>query len=155
MLTLLVLVILASALLPWGVDITVVAASVKHVSGPYENGVSGEALTVGQAVYKAADGKFYKAQSDGDATQAGTLGGGIVTSSTSGADQNVRVSKKGAIVSLGVGGLGAVYEVSATAGGLCPTADNTTGKFGTVATLCIVATDKHKVVWAPSGVARA
>jgi outer membrane protein assembly factor BamB len=84
-----------------------------------EHGVSGEAITIGQSVYrKASDGKIYKAK---DATAAEATAKGIATSSAVATGQAVSY-QKAKTLTLGAGAAitaGAIYVVSDTYGGIC------------------------------------
>lgn len=90
-------------------------------------GVAGEAITVGQSVYyDAATGTWKKAQCDGTAAEAGADGYGIALSSAPAANQPIVVALPGSTVTLGAGAApaaGTMYYISATYGGLAPSAD--------------------------------
>lgn len=111
-------------------DITPVAAGV-HV---YSNAVvqvvrGGEAITIGQAVYKkSSDGRYYKAVSSSEAA-ANAKGIAIAPCPVAG-DYFVIVKKGG--VDLGATlVVGETYSVSGTAGGLQPNADIGTTEYVT------------------------
>jgi predicted transcriptional regulator len=85
------------------------------------NGISGETITAGMAVYlKSSDGRYWKSQMDGTAAEAAIAG--IATTGSS-AGQNVVVQIGGTLTIGGTVVAGTVYIVSATAGGICPVAD--------------------------------
>lgn len=95
------------------------------ISGPTEQGTSGEALTRGQAAYQAADNKYYKAKAHlGTAIQATARG--LVLEDV-GVGDPVLIARPGAIVDLGAAALAALtsiaYYLGATAGSLYPVAD--------------------------------
>jgi hypothetical protein len=92
----------------------------------------GEAITIGQVVYKkAADNKLWKAISTTAATAAAV---GIAISSSVAADQDVSY-QKGGTITLGAGAsitAGAVYVVTDTAGGISLEVDRGTGDYMTI-----------------------
>lgn len=99
-------------------DVSVTAASVTLVNGPFADGLSGEAITAGMAVYLSAAGTWLKAQRDGTQVEAGQYGLGVALNSAPGTGQPIRVALPGAlIVAGGTVAAGVVYYVSATAGG--------------------------------------
>jgi len=111
-------------------DLTVTASQVLYVSGPMEYVTSGEAVTIGQICYKAADNTWLKAQTDGTATEAGANGVGLALGTASAAGQKIGMARPGAIVTLGAGAgptAGVVYYISNTAGGFAPIGDIGTG----------------------------
>lgn len=107
-------------------DLSITASQVLYVSGPMEYVTTGEAVTVGQICYKAADNTWLKAQTDGTAVEAGANGVGLALGTTSAAGQKIGMARPGAIVTLGAGAAptaGIVYYISNTAGGFAPIAD--------------------------------
>lgn len=97
-----------------------------------EHGVAGEAITAGQTVYKkASDGKMYKA--DANASSATAECKGIATCDANAAGVAVSWQKSGTLTIGAAASItaGATYFVSATAGGICPEADLTTGHYVT------------------------
>lgn len=122
-------------------NLSITAAQVLYVSGPVENGTAGEALTPGQAVYKStSDGKWYMAQADGTALQAGSgTDLGLALNDADAANFPVRVALKGCRVTLGAGAApaaSAIYVLSATFGSIADAADIVTaGHFRTVIAL--------------------
>lgn len=95
-------------------------------NSPTAQGIAGEAVTQGQAVYLSAGGKWLKAQCDGTAVEAGSEGYGIALNAAGADGQPLTVSLPGATVTLGAGAApsaGVVYYVGATAGALNPVAD--------------------------------
>lgn len=120
--------------------LSITASNVKLISGPKVDGaVAGEAMTAGMVVYqKASDGKWYKAQCDGTAEEAGSLRGvGIVLSTADGAGATVSVAMRDAVVQLGAGTAGTVYFVGGTAGALNPSSDLSTTNYSTPAAIGI------------------
>ncbi len=120
--------------------LSITTSQVNYLSGPTELVLSGEAITVGMAVYRASDGLWYKAQCDGTAVEAGSLGKGIALASALAANQKIGVAKPGAKITLGAGAApttGVVYYIGATAGALNPVGDlSSTNKVSPIA-LCI------------------
>lgn len=106
------------------VDIVITATSTVRVSGNVAAFSLGETVTAGQPLYvSTSDGLAYKS----DANAAGkkecvgiALNGGAI-------NQPVRVQSTGTITIGGTTVVGTIYCVSATAGGICPWADLTTG----------------------------
>jgi len=110
--------------------LTITAANVLWQSGPKATDqVAGEALVAGACVYRAANGKWLKAQPDGTAIEAGSdmLGMALATADADGA--RISVALPGAIVAVGTGTAGVAYVPGDTAGSLMPIADaNSTDK---------------------------
>lgn len=101
-------------------------------SSDIEFGVAGEAITAGQPVYKkASDGKMYKADANASADTAAAKG--IATCDANAAGVAIAWQKSGTITIGAAASItaGATYWVSATAGGICPEADLTTGHYAT------------------------
>ena len=98
-------------------DISVTAANVAPVSGPYADGVAAVAITAGQAVYQLAAGTWGLAQRDGTQIEAGLYGLGIALN-TAGIGQPLKIGLAGSDVTCGgTVAVGTVYTLSATAGG--------------------------------------
>lgn len=108
-------------------DITVTPASVlKGTNATTETGIAGEAIDAGEVVYKkAADGKFWLSDAN-DATVAVNAAYGIALNSAA-ANQPVVVQTRGSITIGATITAGTIYVLSATAGGIAPAADLTTG----------------------------
>jgi len=114
-------------------DLSITAASVKPSTDAVTRTLTaGEALTAGQLVYRSSsDFKIYKADADHATAANRDVYGVAVTGAASGGlvivcleDPNLTI---GATVSNGT-----VYVLSATAGGIAPLADATTGWYPTV-----------------------
>lgn len=104
--------------------LTITTSSVVPVSGDFDKVIAGEAITPGQSVYlKSSDGKWYKAQCDGTADEAGATDCGIAVGQAAAAGQYFGVARDGAVVTLGTGTAGVGYYIGATAGALNPYAD--------------------------------
>lgn len=109
-------------------DLVITQAQVLLVSGPSENGLGGEAILPGQAVYRrTSDRKWMLAQADGTAEQAGVgTDLGIALNECDADGQPITVARAGARVTLGAGAApaaSAIYVVSATLGGIAAAAD--------------------------------
>lgn len=110
-------------------DISVTAGSVlKYTGATTENGTAGETVTAGQLVYKnsSQSNKFYKAQHDGTSSEA-TLYGIALNGASDG--QPLQVQTAGDVNPGGTVAVGTIYCVSATAGGIAPSADVSTGDY--------------------------
>ncbi len=112
-------------------DLTITASQVLPVSDStvQAQGTAGATITAGQALYLDSSTNTLKlAQADGTAAEAAIVGVALVGASSS---QPV-VYATGGDVTIGAGAApanGTVYVVSATAGGICPTADVTTSGY--------------------------
>lgn len=104
--------------------LSITAANVSLVSGPVDHGqTSGEAFAAGALVSLSAAGTWFKAQGDGTAIEAGSLGIGIALATSDAAGAKISVARPEAIVSLGTGTAGVVYIIGDTAGSIYPVAD--------------------------------
>ena len=107
------------------VALSISAASVAYVSGPKAiDQIAGEAFSAGDMVYLAANGKWLKAQGDGTAIEAGSLGTAMALGTADAANARVTLALPGAIVSVGTGTAGVVYTLAPVTGDLDPVADN-------------------------------
>ena len=104
-------------------DVTITAANVIS-GGTKTNGTAGATITEGQTVYQDATTKKWKL-SDANLTGAKSCGGIALNGASDG--QPLAVHKSGDITIGGTLVAGTVYAVSATAGGIAPLADITTG----------------------------
>lgn len=107
-------------------NLSVTAASVRHVSGEREVKTSGEAISAGMPLYTSAtDGKVYKADNNDTALKAAVTH--IAVSDAAGADQFVVCAKPGSVINLGATlVVGGIYIVSATVGLIAEAADIST-----------------------------
>lgn len=126
-----VFAVLAFVLAPlapaFAVALTITAANVAWVSGPVNDGqVAGEAFIAGALVYLSATGTWLKAQDDGTAVEAGSLGIGVALSTADAANARVSIARPGAIISVGTGTAGTSYGLCDAAGGICPSTDPAT-----------------------------
>ena len=106
--------------------LAVVAAQTLWVSGPKDGDqVAGEAFTAGQMVYLSAAGTWLKAQCDGTAVEAGSLGIGMALFTADVAGARGSIARPGAIVTVAASGLtvGIPYWIGNAAGALDPLAD--------------------------------
>ncbi|WP_425065605.1 hypothetical protein [Reyranella sp.] len=109
--------------------------------------IAGEAFDAGDMVYlKASDSKWYKAQDDGTAEEAGSEGIGMALGTADAANARVSIARPGAIVNLGTGTAGVVYCLGDTPGDLVPNADNGSGDKVTVVGLGI-GSNKVQLAW--------
>lgn len=105
--------------------LSITAANVSLVSGPRDSDqMAGEAFAAGAVVYlKASDAKWYKAQADGTAEEAGSVDLGVSLATADAAGARISIAKSGAVVALGTGTAGTLYAISRTAGSIIPVAD--------------------------------
>lgn len=113
-------------------DLSVTAASVVAGTGANidRTANAGETITAGQAVYKAASGKWMKADNN-SATALARVPTGIALNGAA-LDQPLAVLKSGPITIGATLIAGVAYYLSGTPGGICPVADLTTGMYPTV-----------------------
>lgn len=106
-------------------DVSITAANVARVSGTaIRDYNAGETITAGMVVYlKSTDSKWYKAQCDGTAEEAGgSVRMGIALHGSL-AGQPLAVQVDGTVTIGGTVVTGTPYVVSAAAGGIAPFAD--------------------------------
>jgi hypothetical protein len=108
-------------------DLTVTAASVLWTSGSKISGIAGAAVTAGQAVYLDSTTSTLKlAQADGTAAEAAAVG---IALHAAGTGQPLVYADQGSVINIGATTTKATtYMVSATAGGVAPQADLTSGQ---------------------------
>ncbi len=105
--------------------LTISAAGVLYVSGPTKTDqIAGEAFAAGVMVYLATNGKWLKAQSDGTALEAGSLGIAMALATADAVGSRVTLALAGAIVTVGTGTAGIIYTLAPVAGELDPVSDN-------------------------------
>lgn len=131
-------------------DLTITAANVvPGARARIESYISGEAVAIGQSAYiKASDGRAYKADANASAEAAGSVGRGIAVSTASAAGQQVDLQVSGVLAFGAILTNGEIYVASATAGGIAPEADLTTGWY---VTLLGVATSTSNLELIPGG----
>jgi hypothetical protein len=107
-------------------DITITAANVVPASGAtIPVGTAGETITAGKALYlKASDSRLWLAQCDGTAAEAAVVG---IALSGASAGQPLPYVTAGTMNIGGTTSKADVYCLSATAGGIAPQADLTSG----------------------------
>jgi hypothetical protein len=112
-------------------DLSVTAANVGVTSSAVVELVQvGESVTQGQPGYKKAlDGLYYKADANASSATAAALGVFITAASTNG---YALIVKSGSYLAGATLTVGETYVVSATAGGIAPLADVTTGWYVTI-----------------------
>lgn len=109
-------------------DLSQTAANVNRVSGRTRAGVAGDTITAGMPVYEdLADSNHFK-PADADASEAASKAAGIALGGGSDG-QEIIVQFSGEIDPGATATEGVVYVVSATAGGIAPVADLTTGDY--------------------------
>ena len=104
-------------------DITITSASVKKTATTVvETGVAGQAITAGHPVYrKALDNKLYLC--DADLSDVAAEAVGIALNDTAGVDAPLDYAVDGDLTFNAGLTAGTIYVVSATAGGIAPSAD--------------------------------
>lgn len=118
--------------------LSITAANVSLDSGPSEQAIAGEAFVAGAILYyKDSDGRWYKAQCDGTAAEAGSAGVGMALGTADAAGARIIVARPGAVVSVGTGTAAIVYLPGRTAGSLIPSADLAQTDKATIAALGI------------------
>ena len=124
-------------------NIAIVAANVVAGSNSVsEGGVSGEAITAGQAVYRNEDtGKYMLADSN-STTSAARKARGIALNSVA-ANQPISVHRSGDLVVGAVLTPGTAYYLSDTPGAVCPLADVGAGEY-----VCLLGLAKSTTVLA-------
>jgi hypothetical protein len=112
-------------------DLSVTAANVGVTSSAVVELVQvGESVTQGQPAYKKAlDGLYYKADANASSATAAALGVFVTAASTNG---YALIVKSGSYLAGATLTVGETYVVSATAGGIAPLADVTTGWYVTI-----------------------
>jgi hypothetical protein len=117
-------------------DLSVTAANVVPQAGAsIVYGTAGETIAAGKVVYLASTGLWMLA--DNNAAAALRTPGGIALTSSS-LNQPIVVCDRGPVAFGAIFTAGLAYYLSATAGGICPVADVTTGM--TVSALGIATT---------------
>ena len=118
-----ILFALVVGLIMWaGVDLTITVASVQAALPvtTQQPLVAGETLTQGQSVYlKTSDNKWYKAQCDGTAEEAGSATRFGIAMNAALSGQTCIVQEGGTCTLGATVTVGAMYCISDTAGGIC------------------------------------
>lgn len=106
-------------------DVTVTAANVQKASDTLiDYGILGATVTAGQTVYKDANGVYQLADANASATTAAVTG---IALNGGASGQPVAVAIGGTLNPGFTVTVGAVYVLSATAGGIAPVADLASG----------------------------
>jgi hypothetical protein len=110
-------------------DLSLTAANVvKGSNAVVENGIAGETIAAGKAVYKSSStNKWMLADADGATAEVRTA----IAVALNGASLNqpISVQRSGQITIGGTVTAGIQYYLSNTAGGICPVADIGTGEY--------------------------
>jgi len=114
------------------------------------NGYAGETITAGQAVYKAVDGFWYKADDD-SATALARAATGIALNGAS-QYQPIDVQTSGSLTIGATMTAGLAYYLGATAGAIVPVGDVTTPQYPQVIGIA-TSTTVLKLAFIASGVA--
>lgn len=134
-------------------DLAVTAASVAPGNGAVtKTGVAGEAITAGQAVFKAADGTIQLCEHDQTSVEAAVSG--IAVGEAAAAGQYVTYVITGEVTFNAVLAAGQVYIVGAGAGAIAPEVDAGAGDFVSVVGVGL-STTSMKLGLLHSGVAHA
>lgn len=123
-------------------DLSITAANVIPSSGAvFQTATAGQTIVAGQLVYKlAADRKVYLADCDSATAAVRDCVGIAATSSAAGAPCTYIVEDPALAVAASGLTNGTIYVLSATAGGLAPSADLTTGWYPTIVAIAKSAT---------------
>jgi hypothetical protein len=111
-------------------DLSITAASVVAGQGAViENGIAGAAITAGQWVYldSTTTGRYQLADNN-SATAAARVARGVALNGAANG-QPLAIAKGGPVTIGATLTPGVAYYLSATAGGICPVADLTTGSY--------------------------
>ncbi len=113
-------------------DITVTAGSVLRSSGDVVTAYpAGAAITAGQALYFDSSTNSWKLCDNDSATAAVRVFAGIALN-TAGTSQPLHVQTSGVITIGATVAVGTVYTTSATAGGIAPSSDLSTGEYTSI-----------------------
>lgn len=126
---LLLSVCLLSASLASATDLSITAANVTpSVNAVIRDGIAGAAITAGQPLYRDPTDSYKLKLADANSATAAvrTMCGIAINSGASGTRVNYVVSDPALVIGATVAN-GTVYVLSATAGGIAPLADLTTG----------------------------
>lgn len=110
-------------------NLNVTAADVLAYAGAStRSSTAGEALTVGQTLYRHTDGKLYKADAS-SAAKANCVG---VALNNAAANQPIHYIAEGGVNPGAVVAIGTIYGVSDTAGGIEPISERAAADFVTI-----------------------
>jgi predicted transcriptional regulator len=117
-------------------DLTVTAADVlAHDGATRETGTAGEAVTAGQTIYRASDGKLYKA----DCTTAIKARATGVALNDAAAGQPLTYAKAGGLDPGATVAVGIVYGVTDTPGGIGPIGERGPDDYITILGIAVAA----------------
>lgn len=134
LLKLLLSVCLLSASLVSATDLSITAANVTpSANAVIRDGIAGAAITAGQLLYRDSTASYVLKLADANSATAGArvVCGIAINSASSGTKVNYVVSDPALVIGATVAN-GTVYVLSATAGGIAPLADLTSGWYGFV-----------------------
>jgi len=133
-------------------DLSITAANVVVVSGNTSTGTTGAAITAGQAIYRDPVDKLWRPAKANSATPAAQAASAISLNDAA-VGQPVTAMTSGTYTVGATVTVGGVYVLSgATAGGLAPITDLTTGWYTQIALIGLTSTTA-KLVLATAGVA--
>ena len=113
-------------------DLSITATSVVAGGGAKTvEGIAGAAITAGQVLYLDSTTNTYKLADNNSATAAARSPDGIALNGAA-TGQPVEVLTRGRVTIGATMTAGVAYYLSATAGGICPVADLTTGHYPTI-----------------------
>lgn len=113
-------------------DLVITPANVvTYAGGSYETGTAGATITAGQTLYKDSTDSDKLKLADANASSATATVVGVALHAAS-AGQPIRYQTGGDINPGATVAVGTTYIQSATAGGICPDADATSGHFKTI-----------------------
>jgi hypothetical protein len=118
-------------------DLTITASQVlpgaESAGAQFAQGIAGASITAGQVLYLDSSTNTYKLADNNDTSQALSVAAGVALHAA-GSGQPIRMQIAGPIT-IGAGaapGVGSVFCLSATAGGIAPVADLATGNRTTI-----------------------
>lgn len=124
-------------------DISITAANVvAGANGRRDDGVAGETIAAGKAVYKSSTTKKWMLADSNSATAEARQATGIALNGAS-LNQPIAVHTGGDITIGGTLTAGTAYYLSDTAGGICPLADVGSGEY-----ICLLGQAKSTTVLA-------
>lgn len=117
-------------------DVVVTSTSVAPITGSgagidtvIEHGIAAETITAGQSLYLNSSNQWAKADANASVTLAAARG---IALNGAAANQPIAVATNGTLTCGFTATVGTIYVVSATAGGIAPSADLVTGWFTTI-----------------------
>ena len=112
-------------------DLSITAASCLTIDGTYDVGIAGASITAGQPLYIDTANSNVLKLADANLSALGATVAGIALHAA-GTGQPIRYQKTGTITIGGTMTAGKIYCLSATAGGIAPSADITTGWYTSI-----------------------